>query len=66
MGKTNDENLDLKSKLNVVSGIIANAKKDIESIKTDNLITIGYDILMTKSEFILILKVDIMLLKMIY
>ena len=100
MGKTNDENLDLKSKLNVVSGIIANAKKDIESIKTeindvksdhamskkdlnslnnefseylkeslkvtDNLITIGYDILMKKSEFILILKVDIMLLKMIY
>ena len=66
MGKTNDENLDLKSKLNVVSGIIANAKKDIESVKTDNLITIGYDILMTKSEFILILKVDIMLLKMIY
>ena len=35
MGKTNGENLDLKSKLNVVSGIIANAKKDIESLKTE-------------------------------
>ena len=33
MGKTNGENLDLKSKLNVVSGIIANAKKEIESLK---------------------------------
>ena len=31
MGKTNGENLDLKSKLNVVS--IANAKKEIESLK---------------------------------
>ena len=35
MGKTNGENLDLKSKLNVVSGIIANAKKDIESLKNE-------------------------------
>ena len=35
MGKTNGENLNLKSKLNVVSGIIANAKKDLESLKTD-------------------------------
>ena len=34
MGKTNGENLDLKSKLNTVSGIIANAKKDLESLKT--------------------------------
>ena len=30
MGKTGAKNLDLKSKLSVVSGIIANAKKDIE------------------------------------
>ena len=28
MGKTGVENLDLKSKLNIVSGTIANAKKD--------------------------------------
>ena len=33
MGKTEVENLDLKSKLSIVSGIIANAKKDIESFK---------------------------------
>ena len=35
MGKTEVENLDLKSKLNIVSGIIANAKKDLESFKTE-------------------------------
>ena len=35
MEKTDVENLDLKSKLNIVSGIIANAKKDIESFKTE-------------------------------
>ena len=35
MGKTEVENLDLKSKLNIVSGTIANAKKDIESFKTE-------------------------------
>ena len=35
MGKTEVENLDLKSKLNIVSGIIANAKKDLESLKTE-------------------------------
>ena len=34
MEKTDVENLDLKSKLNIVSGIIANAKKDIEPSKT--------------------------------
>ena len=34
MGKTEVENLDLKRKLNIVSGIIANAKKDLESLKT--------------------------------
>ena len=34
MGKTEVENLDLKSKLSIVSGTIANAKKDIESFKT--------------------------------
>ena len=35
MGKTEDENLDLKNKLNIVLGIIANAKKDLESLKTE-------------------------------
>ena len=35
MGKTEVENLDLKSKLNIVSGIIANAKKELESFKTE-------------------------------
>ena len=35
MEKTEVGNLDLKSKLNIVSGIIANAKKDIESFKTE-------------------------------
>ena len=35
MGKTEVENLDLKSKLNIVSGTIANAKKDLESLNTE-------------------------------
>ena len=35
MRKINDENLHLKSKLNIVRGIIANAKKDLESLKTE-------------------------------
>ena len=35
MGKTEFENLDLKSKLSIVSGTIANAKKDIKSFKTE-------------------------------
>ena len=35
MGKIIGENLNLKSKLNIVSGIIANAKKDLESLKTE-------------------------------
>ena len=35
MEKIEVENLDLKSKLNILSGIIANAKKDLESLKTD-------------------------------
>ena len=35
MGKTEVENLDLKSTLYIVSGIIANAKKDLESFKTE-------------------------------
>ena len=39
MGKINGENLDLKSKLNIVSGIIANAKKDLESLKTIKRLT---------------------------
>ena len=33
MGKTEAKNLDLKSKLSIVLGTIANAKKDIESFK---------------------------------
>ena len=35
MGKTEVENLGLKSKLNIVSGIMENAKKDLESLKTE-------------------------------
>ena len=35
MGKTEVESLDLKNKLNIVSGIIANANKELESLKTD-------------------------------
>ena len=35
MKKTTGENSNLKSKLNTVSGIIANAKKDLESLKTE-------------------------------
>ena len=35
MGKTNNKNLYSKSKLSIVSGIIANAKKDLESLKTE-------------------------------
>ena len=35
MGKTEVENLDLKSKLSIVSGTIVNAEKDIELFKTE-------------------------------
>ena len=35
MGKTNGENFDSKCKLNIASGIIANAKKDLKSLKTE-------------------------------
>ena len=35
MGKTEVENLDLKRKLSIVSGTTANAKKDIETFKTE-------------------------------
>ena len=35
MGKPEAKNLNLKSKLSIVSGAIANAKKDIESFKTE-------------------------------
>ena len=35
MGKTEAKNLDLKSKLSIVSSAIANAKKDIESFKNE-------------------------------
>ena len=35
MGKTEVENLDSKSILSNLSGIIANAKKEIESLKTE-------------------------------
>ena len=34
MEKINGENSDLKSKFNIVSGILTNAKKDLESLKT--------------------------------
>ena len=34
VGKINGENLNLKSKLNIVLGTIANAKKDLELLKT--------------------------------
>ena len=35
MGKTNGESLNLRSKLNTVLGIIANAKKDLELLKIE-------------------------------
>ena len=35
MGQTEAKNLDLKSELSIVSSTIANAKKDIESFKTE-------------------------------
>ena len=35
MGKTKAKNLHLKSKLSIALGTIANAKKDIESFKTE-------------------------------
>ena len=35
MGKTEGKNLDLKSKLSIVSSTMANAKKDIESFKNE-------------------------------
>ena len=35
MGITNGENLDSKCKLSIASGIIANAKKDLKSLKTE-------------------------------
>ena len=35
MGKIDNENFNLKSKLNIVLGIIANAKKDLESLKIE-------------------------------
>ena len=35
MRKTEVENLDFKTTLNIVSGIIANAEKDLESLKTE-------------------------------
>ena len=35
MGKTEAKNLDLKSKLSIVLGTIANAKRDIEPFKNE-------------------------------
>ena len=35
MGKTEVQSLDLTSKLSIVSGTTANAKKDIQSFKTE-------------------------------
>ena len=99
MGKTEVENLDFKSKLNIVLGIIANAEKDLESLKTkinnvksdhamskknlnsfnnefieylkeslkvsDSLIKIDNDILMTKNEYYVNIKIRVTLLTMI-
>ena len=51
MGKTGAKNLDLKSKLSIVSSIIANVKKETESFKNefnDFLVKLNNDILMTK------------------
>ena len=47
MGKTEVENLSLKSKLNIVSGVIANAKKDLESLKNE-IINVKSDCAMSK------------------
>ena len=100
MGKTEAKNLDLKSKLSIVSGTIANAKKDIESLKTefhdfksdhemskkslnslnnelyyylikslkvnDNLVKLNNDILMTKNEYYVNIKIRVTLLTMIH
>ena len=91
MGKTETKNLDLKSKLSIVSSTIANAKKDIESFKNEfnnfisdhamskkglnslknefydylikslkvngNLVKLNNDILMTKMNIMLKLKI---------
>ena len=99
MGKIKGENLDLKRKLNIVRGIIANANKDLESLKTeingvksdnamskknlnslnnefveylieslkvsDSLIKIDNDILMTKNEYYVNIKIRVTLLTMI-
>ena len=95
MGKTEVENLDLKSKLNIVSGTIANAKKDIESFNdfksdhamskkglnsfnnefnyyfikslkvNDNLVKIDNDILITKNEYYVNIRIRATLLTMI-
>ena len=54
MGKTEIENLDLKSKLNIVSGIIANAKKDLESLKTE-INDVKSDRAMSKKNLILLI-----------
>ena len=48
MGKTEVENLDIKSKLNIVRGIIANAKKDLESLKNE-IISVKSDCAMCKN-----------------
>ena len=51
MGKTGAKNLDLKSKLSIVSSTIANVKKETESFKNefnDFLVKLNNDILMTK------------------
>ena len=48
MGKTEVENLDIKSKLNIVRGIIANAKKDLESLKNE-IISVKSDCAMSKN-----------------
>ena len=99
MGKTEVDNLDFKSKFNIATGIIANAKEDLESLKTeindvksdramskknlnsfnnefieylkeslkvsDSLIKIDNDILMTKNEYYVNIKIRVTLLTMI-
>ena len=49
MGKAEVENLDSKRKLSILSGIIANTKKEIESLKTETNDTKSYDEMIKKN-----------------
>ena len=70
MGKTEAKNLDLKSKLSIVSSTIANVKKETESFKNefnDFLVKLNNDILMKKKmNIMLILKIRPPLVIMIH